>query len=463
MAQDRGAKEGGAIREPPTRFGEMLRCIGPGIVVSGSVIGSGELINTPKQAAQFGFALLWAVIISCVIKYWLQVELGRHALVHGRTTIQALNLVPGPKVRGTGWVGVLYFVGYICSMATLVGIFGATAGLLQSCFPTLSYQMWAVVTFVVTALILYRGIYRQLESFVTLLVAGFSLSVLVSVILVQGTPYRVHLRDVGEGLSFRLPEGAAYAAISLMGALGMTANELFMYPYWVLEKGYARFVGAAQGDEVGWLRRARGWVNVMRLDAAIATAIATVVTLAYFLMGAAILHPVFLQTRQLPANEDVVRDVSRIFTESYGRWSYWLFMFGGFCTLYSTLVVVASATGRMFTDLLCCMGCADWHDDRARGKLVRGFTVGFLFLLFVLATCFPRRPDALVVFGQFANGIFNTPLIIIGILTMAWQTDRRLRMGTISTCLLLVSVAVIGVYLAWSVPSVAKQLFGVQA
>ncbi len=456
------AKSQSEVREPPVGFFSMLRCIGPGIVVSGSVIGSGELINTPKQAAQFGFALLWAILISCVIKYWLQVELGRHALVHNRTTIQALNLVPGPKVRGTGWVGVLYFVGYVCSMATLVGIFGATAGLLQSCFPALSYQTWAVITFIVTALVLYRGIYRQLESFVTFLVAGFSLSVLVSVILVQGTPHRILLSDVMEGLSFHLPEGAAYAAISLMGALGMTANEMFMYPYWVLEKGYARFVGAVKGDEASWLRRAQGWIDVMRLDAAVATTIATLVTLAYFLMGAAILHPLFLQTRQLPANEDVVRDVSRIFTASYGRWSYWLFMFGGFCTLYSTLVVVAAATGRMFADLLCSMKYADWQDDRARGRLIRGFTLGFLCLLFVLATLFPKRPDALVVFGQFANGIFNTPLIIVGILTMAWQTDRRLRMGAVSLCLLLLSVAVIGTYLAFSVPNVAKQLFGVK-
>ena len=84
-------------KAPPKTWGGMLLAIGPAIVVSGSVIGSGELINVPVQAAKFGFVLFWAVILSCIIKYFLQVELGRHCLVHNRTTIQALNLVPGPR------------------------------------------------------------------------------------------------------------------------------------------------------------------------------------------------------------------------------------------------------------------------------------------------------------------------------------------------------------------------------
>ena len=40
-----------------------------------------------------------------------------------------------------------------------------------------------------------------------------------------------------------------------------------MYPYWILEKGYAEHVGSSTED--GWLGRARGWVRVLRLDARI--------------------------------------------------------------------------------------------------------------------------------------------------------------------------------------------------
>ncbi len=37
---------------------------------------------------------------------------------------------------------------------------------------------------------------------------------------------------------------AAIAVVSLLGALGATGNELFMYPYWILEKGYGKHVGS---------------------------------------------------------------------------------------------------------------------------------------------------------------------------------------------------------------------------
>src|SRR5262245_12357025 len=90
-----------AVREAPARLGGVLAQIGPGLVVTGSVIGSGELINTPKRAAEFGFAILWAVILSCVIKWWLQVELGRYCLANNLTTVQALNTLPGLKIRKT--------------------------------------------------------------------------------------------------------------------------------------------------------------------------------------------------------------------------------------------------------------------------------------------------------------------------------------------------------------------------
>ncbi|MEO2009501.1 MAG: Nramp family divalent metal transporter, partial [Pirellulaceae bacterium] len=120
------------IRPPPRRLIGLLASIGPGIVVIGSVMGSGELINTPKQAAEFGFVLLWAVILSCVIKYFLQIEIGRHALAHNRTPLESLNSLPFPKFRGTSWIGLLFVATSIPTSLALAGMLGATAGLLHA-------------------------------------------------------------------------------------------------------------------------------------------------------------------------------------------------------------------------------------------------------------------------------------------------------------------------------------------
>jgi Mn2+/Fe2+ NRAMP family transporter len=450
------------IREPPTRFVDVLRNIGPGIVVTGSVIGSGELINTPQRASELGFSILWAVIVACVIKYWLQVELGRYCLANNLTTIQALNTLPGPKWRRTHVIPLLYAFGYVLSMATLGGILTATAGLLSSVckdiFPgtgiLASIPFWAVLTYVVTITLLYRGGYNTLELFITLLVAGFSLSVLICLALVQFTPYHITAAKLASGLTFHIPDHpkATYYIISLMGALGTTANEMFMYPYWILENGYARFVGAKRkGDEESWYRCALGWLHVMKVDAACATTLATVVTLGYYLVAAAVLFG------KEVGGTDVVKDISRMFTDTFGTWSYLIFMFGGFCTLYSTLVVVAAATGRMGADVSSSLGFIDWHDEAARKKVIRIVMMSFM-TIWLLMSLFMTQPQNYITFGQFANGVINTPLLIIGVLLMAFRTEKRVRMGTVAAGLLLLSAAVIGYVLIRTAPETIGKL-----
>jgi manganese transport protein len=434
------------VREPPTRLSGVLAQIGPGLVVTGSVIGSGELINTPKRAADFGFALLWIVILSCVIKWWLQVELGRYCLAKNLTTVQAINTLPGPRWRKTHLIALLYGVGYVFSMATLGGILTATAGLLRDSFAW-DVRLGAFVLYAATIVLLYGGLYRTLERAVTLLVAGFSLSVLISLALLQSTPYAISASQLAEGFTFRVPPGAGYAVISLIGALGTTANEMFMYPYWLLEGGYARHVGKAErpAPSDAWYHRARGWLHVMKVDAFCATALATVVTMGYFLVGAAVLGG-----REV-GGLGVVKDVSRIYTQTYGEWSLWVFMLGGFCTLFSTLVVVSAATGRMGADFTASLGFIRWDDDAARRRAIRAFTLLFLTVWLGMAF-FMTRPENYVAFGQAVNGLINTPLLMVAIVLMAFRVDRRLRMGPVAAFFLLASIALLAFTLAGSAP-----------
>ena len=129
------AEDSTESNEPRGGMWGMLASIGPGIVVTGSVIGSGELINTPVQAATFGFILLWAVLLSCVIKYFLQVEIARHSLVENRTTFESINECPGPKFRGTSWIGLAYMAGYLITTLPIIGIIGALGGLMHDLWP----------------------------------------------------------------------------------------------------------------------------------------------------------------------------------------------------------------------------------------------------------------------------------------------------------------------------------------
>ena len=60
--------------EPPRRLLSVARRLGPGLIVAGSIVGSGELIATTKVGAEAGFVLLWLILVGCVIKVFTQVE-----------------------------------------------------------------------------------------------------------------------------------------------------------------------------------------------------------------------------------------------------------------------------------------------------------------------------------------------------------------------------------------------------
>ena len=448
----------------------LLTVIGPGIVVAGSVMGSGELINTPVQAAKFGFVLLWVAVLSCVIKYFLQVEIGRHAMVHGRTTHQALNICPGPKYRQTSWIGIIYMGGYLVSCLTIPGMIGALAGMMHSEMPlsplisriggepvhnlnNQSIAWWGAILVLLSMVLLWKGVYRHLEMLIAILVGVFSVSVAVAVIMIQASEYRITLNEILSGLTFSFgdtPKLAAYAVISLMGALGATANELFMYPYWILEKGYNRRLG--DRADAAWSQRVRLWVQAIRIDAGVATGLATLMTAAFFLLGCAILH------RQgiVPEGLNVVETISQVYTDSFGPWSRYVFLIGAFATLFSTVLVATAASGRMFGDFLGSLGVIDYRDLKMRNRVHRLTQCWLLVLVLGVFLWYGSAPVRLIVFSQFFSAVFSTPLLLFAICWMAFHTDPRARMSPmtafflVTTSLIIVACVVVGLVIRYA-------------
>ena len=73
------------IKEPPTTWLSRLRYLGPGLILSASIVGSGELIATTTLGAKAGFVTLWVILVSCIIKVALQLEFGRHVINTGES------------------------------------------------------------------------------------------------------------------------------------------------------------------------------------------------------------------------------------------------------------------------------------------------------------------------------------------------------------------------------------------
>ena len=100
QATDKPADEVSLIESPPTTISGILARLGPGLIIAGSIVGSGELIATTETGAKAGYSLFWLILIGCVIKVFVQVELGRYTIISGKTPLDALSEVPGPRIEG---------------------------------------------------------------------------------------------------------------------------------------------------------------------------------------------------------------------------------------------------------------------------------------------------------------------------------------------------------------------------
>src|SRR5215475_2436178 len=92
------------VIEPPKTFFDTLRRIGPGMILSASIVGSGELIATTTLGAEVGYIAMWVIILSCLIKPAVQSEFGRYVIATGETGAEAFRHTPGPKFKNLSWI-----------------------------------------------------------------------------------------------------------------------------------------------------------------------------------------------------------------------------------------------------------------------------------------------------------------------------------------------------------------------
>ncbi len=119
-----------STRPAPTDLTGILKQLGPGLIISAVIVGSGELIVTPKLGAAVGFQLLWFIILGCFIKVFVQIELGRFAITNGMTTLQAMNIMPGPRFI-VSWLVWLWLMMYIALVFQVAGMVGGLASVFE--------------------------------------------------------------------------------------------------------------------------------------------------------------------------------------------------------------------------------------------------------------------------------------------------------------------------------------------
>ena len=111
-----GAPTGTTEQRTTTR--RRWRFVGPGIVAAATGVGAGDLVATLVAGSRFGYTLLWAAVIGCVVKIALAEATGRWHLVSGRTIFAGW--------RSLGRWTTVYFAVYVVVWGLLYGATGTT-------------------------------------------------------------------------------------------------------------------------------------------------------------------------------------------------------------------------------------------------------------------------------------------------------------------------------------------------
>ena len=396
------------VISPPTTIRETLKRIGPGMILAASIVGSGELIATTTLGAQVGYTAFWVIVLSCLVKPVVQAEMGRYIIASGETGLAGFNHVPGPRLK-VNWIVWAWAAMTLMTLLQVGAMFGGVSQVMNLLIPAVPVKLWVMIFWGITLALLLGGGYERIERLAMIKVGLFTMLTFLAALLLIRMPQYFSWHEFLEGFKFKMPGEGLSTAVAVFGITGVGASELFMYPYWCVEKGYARFTGRRE-ETAQWDRRARGWVRVMHVDIIASMIIYTVATVAFYLLGAGILHGM----GKVPAAGDMISVLSNIYTQTLGEWSLWIFYAGAIFTLYGTIFAATAANSRVFADMFRLMGFFRADDYRKRVKYRNTFVV-ILTLIPVALYLLVESPVKMVVAGGLAQAMM-LPVIALGTL-----------------------------------------------
>jgi Mn2+/Fe2+ NRAMP family transporter len=310
---------------------------------------------------------------------------------------------------------------------------------------------WCVVVGAVAAALLGVGRYAVLERLSIGLVIVFVAVTLAAVVLLQfDATWAISGRELAGGLVPSLPPPRAGrsplpTALAAFGIIGVGASELMFYPYWCLAKGYGRAVGP-RDESPAWAARARGWMRVLAVDAWASMVVYTVVTVAFYLLGAATLGRIGL----IPAGGEMVRSLGAMYVPVFGPLAGEVFLVGACAVLFSTLVAAADGNSRIVADGLVLAGLLP-DDEASRAAWGRRIAVAWIVLALALALVI-REPVGMVLASGLAQAVM---LAAIGAAVLHFrhrEGDPRLAPGRAWDAILWLSAAAliaVGAWTAW--------------
>ncbi|WP_026180881.1 Nramp family divalent metal transporter [Demetria terragena] len=371
--------------------GPKWKLVGPGLVVAATGVGAADLVATLIAGQKYGYALLWTVVIGCLMKVVLVEGAGRYSLATGKTIYE------GWSTLGV-WTHI-YFVPYIVIWGFVYGgaALAGTGLPLNALFPFIDVKVGGILCGLIGLALVWVGKYGLFEKICAAL--GGLMFVTMVAAAIRTVP---NLPELAKGLAPTIPDGGMVNVLSVAGGVGGTIT-LAAYGYWIREKG---------------------WVNeksmrVMRLDNRVAYIVTGLFVAATLIVGAELLYSGGVAVK---TSDEGLLDLGNILEDRYGVWFGKLFLIGFFSAAMSSLLGVWNGVSLMFADLVGHLTKLPSDDpDRLGG--------GKWYKAYILWLTFP--PILLIMFGEpvwliLAYGVLGAVFMPFLAVTLLWilNTDR---------------------------------------
>lgn len=357
------------------------KIIGPGLVVAATGVGAGDLVATLAAGSQYGYSLLWAVVVGVILKIVLVEGAGRYTLATGYTIFEGWRKLG----RWTTW----YFGPYIIVWGFVYGAtaMSSTALPLAALFPQISLTVWAVIMGIAGFLMVWFNAYATFEKITAALIATMFITVVGLAII--ATP---NIPDMLRGLVPMIPEGGLVYTLALAGGVGGTIT-LAAYGYWLREKGWVT----------------PKWMKVMRIDNTMAYVLTGVFVLSMLIVGAEVVQAAGVS---VGAGDEGLVDLSDVLNDRYGDVIGTAFLVGFWAASFSSIIGVWNGVSLMFADFWGNMrGIESGHPStRVGGKYFKFYLLWLTFppmLLLLLG-----RPIGLILTYGVLGALFMPFLAI---------------------------------------------------
>ena len=363
----------------------MFRKIGPGVLVAAAFIGPGTVTACTLAGVGFGYALLWAMLVSVIATIVLQEMSARLGIVTQRGLAEVIKGELKAKTARYLVLGIILSAILVGNAAYEAGnIGGAVLGLEALLGENFSY-VYPWVIGACAFILLYFGNYKLIEKAFVSLVLVMSLSFILTAVVTKP--------DVMEVLSGilvpRTPKGSLLTIVALVGTTVVPYN-LFLHASLVKEK----------------------WKSTDNLiDARRDTVIAIV-------LGGLVSMAIIIAASSIPAQEvSGVMDLAKGLEPLYGSSAKYFMGVGLFAAGITSAITAPLAAAYVASS---CFGWkADLKDIRFKRVWMIILGLGVVFLSFGI------KPIEIIKFAQIANGI----LLPITAIFLFWAVNRSTVMG----------------------------------